>query len=124
MLPNINTQTSATTDFISKTVTATTTGFLSIPADRYFSFDVMISGSQAGAGTATPHVTLNNTANGSPYTSGSGIVAQLSITSLVGVNASSTGTIEVVGYAGDTGATLDFNLGGATATCTVNGFIL
>lgn len=113
----------ATTDYVSAAATASTTGMLSIPANRYFSLSIMLSGSQNGVGTATPKVTLNNTTGGSPAAASSTVVAELSITGLVGVVANATGTVDVSGYSGSTGATLDFALGGATAACTINGFL-
>lgn len=114
----------ATTDFIAASVSATTTGFLSIPANRYFSVDIQISGSQSGAGTATPTVTFNNTAAGSPATSGSVVAARLSITGLLGIVASDADSKTFSGYSGSSGATFDFSLGGGTASCTVSGFLL
>jgi len=112
-----------TTDFIAANATATTTGVLSIPANRYFSVDIMLSGSQNGAGTATPRVTFNNTTTGSPVAGSNVVAAGLSITGLLGIVATATGTTTFSGYSGSTGATFDFNVGGGTATCSISGFL-
>lgn len=110
------------TDFINGSATATGT-VATIPADRYFSVSIQLSGSQSGAGTATPHVTYN-TSGGTAFSPASGsVVAQLSITGLLGVVQGGHSTIDFSGYSGDNGATLVFNTGGATASCVINGFL-
>lgn len=108
-------------DFVNGSATATGT-VLSIPAGRYFSVDIQLSGSQSGVGTATPNVTFTAAGTGFSPASGS-VVARLSITGLLGIVSSTSGTTEFSGYSGDTGATLTFNNSG-TSSCVVNGFLL
>lgn len=111
-----------TTDFINGSATSTTTGVVSIPANRYFSVDIMLSGSQSGVGTATPHVTW--TSSGGTFSPSTGsVVAQLSVTGALSVVGSTSCTTEFSGYSGSNGATLDFNVGGGTASCVINGFL-
>ena len=111
----------ATSDFVAASATATTASLVTIPASRYFCFEIQISGSQSGLGTATPAVTLKNTAGGTP--GASVVVAELSITGVIGAVSGSSSNKTVVGYSGTTGATLDFALNGATASCTIGGFL-
>lgn len=108
-------------DFINASATATGVLF-SIPAGRYFSMEIQLSGTQSGVGTATPNVVF--TAAGAGFSPASGsVVARLSITGLLGVTSAAADTIEFSGYSGDTGATLTFNNSG-TSSCVMNGFLL
>jgi hypothetical protein len=49
------------------------------------------------------------------------VVARLSITGLLGIVASSSSVTELSGYSGDVGMSLDFNVGGGTASCVITG---
>lgn len=123
MLPNVSNIN--TTDFVSAMATATTTGVLSIPANRYFSLDIQLAGSQSGAGTATPRVTYVNSSTAGTFSPQNGAtVAQLSITGLLGIVASAADTVEFAGYSGDAGASFNFNVGGGTASCVINGYLI
>lgn len=101
----------------------TTTGtIVTLPANKYFSFDIQLSGAQSGAGTAAPTVTFNSTSTGGTFSPASGsVVARLQVVGLLGVTSSDSATVEVAGYTGDTGATLDFTASG-TCSVVVNGF--
>jgi hypothetical protein len=111
-----------TTEFLSGNATATATGIVTIPANRYFSLDIQLSGSQSGVGTATPRVTLTTTSTAGTFSPpNNSVVARLSITGLLGIVASSSSVTELSGYSGDVGMSLDFNVGGGTASCVITG---
>lgn len=101
----------------------TTTGtIVTLPANKYFSFDIQLSGAQSGAGTATPTVTFNSTSTGGTFSPASGsVVSRLQVVGLLGVTSSDSSVVEFSGYTGDTGATLDFTASG-TCSVVVNGF--
>lgn len=111
------------TEFINGSRTTTGT-VVTIPANKYFSVDIQLSGAQSGAGTATPSVSFNSgstVGTFSPATGGT--VARLQIVGLLGVTSSDSSVVSLSGYSGDVGATLDFTASG-TSSVVVNGFTL
>lgn len=114
------------TDFINGSAVATTTSVVTVPANRYFSFDIQLSANVTVAGAATPRVTWTTTSTGStasPATAS--IVARLDLSALALASLQSDGTVEFSGYSGNNGGQLDFNTGGASgASCVINGYIL
>jgi len=113
-----------TTDFINGSAVATTTGVVTIPANRYFSVDIQLSATHQGATTATPRVTYT-TSGGALFSPPTGsVVSRLSVSGLATIAVQDSNVMEFSGYSGSDGATLDFNLGSATAaSCIINGFL-
>jgi hypothetical protein len=114
----------ATTDFINGSATATTTAVVTIPANRYFSFDIQLSANVTIAGTATPRVTYTTTGSTGASPANGSVVARLDLGGLALTTTQATGTVEFSGYSGDHAVTLDFNIGGASgASCVINGLL-
>lgn len=113
-------------DIVNASVTATTSGVVTVPGTRWLTANICISATLTGLGTATPRVTYTvpgGTSNAAP--ANGSVLHGLSVASVVGVSAQDSETMEVLVYGGDNGCTLDFNLGGASnARCTINGFLL
>jgi len=116
----------ATTDFINGSAIATTANILTIPANRYFSVSIQLSGSVTVAGAATPRVTWTTTSTGGTASPATGaIVARLSLSGLALVSVQSDAVMEFSGYSGNNGGQFDFNTGGAgSASVVINGFLL
>ncbi len=109
--------------FINGSRTSTGT-VVTLGANKYFSVDIQLSGAQSGAGTAAPAVTFNSTSTGGTFSPASGsTVARLELVGLLGITASDSCTVELSGYTGDTGATIDFTAAG-TSSVVVNGFTI
>lgn len=101
---------------------ATAGTVITIPANSTWTGDISLSASVAAATTATPTLTVNGTDVGP---TGGTVVHRLSLTGLALTTVSDSAYISLVVVTGDSPATLDFSLGGATsAACVANGFIL
>ena len=112
-----------TGDFINGSRTTSGVVF-TFPANKYFSVDIQLSASQSGAGTAAPAVTFNTTSTPGTFSPANGsTVSRLEVTGLLGVTAADSNTIELSGYSGDNGATLDFVASGISSA-VVNGFVI
>lgn len=112
-----------TTDFINGSRTTTGT-VVTIAANRYFSVDIQLSGAQSGAGTANPSVTFNTTSTAGTFSpANASTVSRLEVVGLLGVTSSVSNTMELAGYSGDNGCTLDFTASG-TSSCVINGYLI
>ncbi len=110
-------------EILNGSATSTTSGIVSVPAERWFTGVVQISAVQSGLGTASPNVTW--TATGSDFAPASGsVVARINVGGILGVISSDSDSIEVFVYGGDTGGQFNFNASGATSSAVINGFLI
>lgn len=117
----------AASDIVNASATSTTAGLVTVPAGRWLTANIVLSGNIVGAGPATPRVTYT-VPGGSGGAPGTGAVLhQLSLGGVVGVASQDSATMEIDVYGGSSGAgcTLDFNTGGASnASVVINGFLI